>query len=219
MWLRRSWLRPGSSHRETRPLFSPCAGVHPEGHFCMSRSHLTHRTSLIMMPSCHLTLLYCHFLTLHRRHFLWSRTRRQLPSSTCPKVLNNLVQEGFKEEVMELWDINTQVEAAACFNGCSPSRPQIRTVLSPPHEASNVPAGFHLTDQHRESGWALSFWTDDKVSFISDQPWSYADVRRCHSRRYNNKRRQRTETPTESPELVKVSDGEKINDADTKYEK
>lgn len=110
---------------------------------------------------------------------------------------------------MELWDINTQMEAAACFKGCSPSRPQIRTVLSPPHEASNVPAGFHRTDQQRESGWALSFWTEDKVSFISDPPWSHAEVHRCHSRRYNNKRQQRPETPTESPELVKVSDGKR----------
>lgn len=121
-----------------------------------------------------------------------------------------MVQVGFKEGVMEVWDINTQMEAAACFNGCSPSRPQIRIVLSPPHEASNVPAGFHLTDQQRESGWALSFWTEDKVSFISDQLWSYADVSRCHSRRYNNKRQQRAETPTESPKLVKVSDRKRL---------
>lgn len=28
----------------------------------MSRSHLTHRTSVIRMPSFHLTLRYCHFL-------------------------------------------------------------------------------------------------------------------------------------------------------------
>lgn len=49
----------------------------------------------------------------------------------------------------------------------SPSRPHIRMALSPPHEASNVPDGLQVTNQHRASGCAFSLWTSDKVSFIS----------------------------------------------------
>lgn len=47
-----------------------------------------------------------------------------------------------------------------------PSRPQIRMALSPPHEANNVPFGLQLTNQHRESGCALSLWTNDRASFM-----------------------------------------------------
>lgn len=40
--------------------------------------------------------------------------------------------------------------------------------LSPPHEASSVPDGLQLTNQHRESGCALSLWTRDRASFMSE---------------------------------------------------
>lgn len=54
------------------------------------------------------------------------------------------------------------------FVDSSPSRPHIRMALSPPHEASRVPDGLQLTNQHRESGCALSLWTRVKASFISE---------------------------------------------------
>lgn len=39
-WWHQSWQRQDSSHKETTPLSSQCAGVHPGGQSYMSRSHL-----------------------------------------------------------------------------------------------------------------------------------------------------------------------------------
>ena len=50
----------------------------------------------------------------------------------------------------------------------SPSRPHIRMALSPPHEASSVPDGLQLTNQQRESGWALCLWSRVRACFMSE---------------------------------------------------
>lgn len=45
----------------------------------------------------------------------------------------------------------------------------MRTALSPPQDASRVPVGFQLTNQQRESGWALSLCCRVRASFIPAQ--------------------------------------------------
>lgn len=60
---------------------------------------------------------------------------------------------------------------------CSPSRPHIRTALSPPHEASRAPFGLQETDQQRESGCALILWTTTRASFMADPPLIFPAVK------------------------------------------
>lgn len=48
-----------------------------------------------------------------------------------------------------------------------PSLPHILIARSPPQDASNVPAGFHATNQHRASGCALTLCRSSSAPFIS----------------------------------------------------
>lgn len=47
-WLHQSWQKPSNSRRETTPIFSQCAGVHPEAQSCISKSHLKENNSKVI---------------------------------------------------------------------------------------------------------------------------------------------------------------------------